>query len=348
MSITARFNSVPTLDAAAAESARQRQNRLTKPTGSLGRLEDLSIQLAAMTGHPLPQVDPAVVFVFAADHGVARNGVSAYPPEVTAQMVLNYVAGGAVINSLARQMEAKLLVADVGVDYEYPADLPILHRKVRRGTLDWSREPAMTTDETVQALEIGFEIVTAEPDLGIAIVGEMGIGNTATAAALTSALLKIPAANVTGRGTGLDGDALARKKAVVADAVARIPTDAPALDILAEVGGLEIAAMAGAIIGAATRRVPVILDGFISSCAALVAERLAPGVRHYLIASHRSQEGGHTAILESLGIQPLLDLGMRLGEASGGAIALPIVRAAVNVLCNVATFGEAGVSDREA
>ena len=204
----------------------------------------------------------------------------------------------------------------------------------------------MTADETTAALSVGYDIVMAEQDLGLMVVGEMGIGNTATAAALASALLGLPAADITGRGTGVEGEALANKKRVVAEAVARLPKDLPAIDVLSRVGGLEIAAMAGAIIAAASRRVPVLVDGFISSCAALVADRIAPGTRDYLIASHRSQEAGHAAILDALGLQPLLDLGMRLGEASGGALAIPLVRTAVNVLANVATFDEAGVSDR--
>jgi len=340
---------IPALDRAAIDAARARQNRLTKPLGSLGALEDLSIRIAGMTGVCPPStaaLDNAVIFVFAADHGVARRGVSAYPPEVTAQMVLNYARGGAVINSLARQMGAKLTVTDVGVDFDFPGDLPINHAKVRKSSRDWSTEAAMTVDETAAALTVGYDIVMAAKELGLIVVGEMGIGNTATAAALASALLGLPAADITGRGTGVEGEALANKKRVVAQAVDSLPKGLPAVDVLSRVGGLEIAAMAGAIIAAATRRVPVLVDGFISTCAALVAERLAPGVRDYLVASHRSQEAGHAAVLDALGLQPLLDLGMRLGEASGGALAIPLVRAAVNVLANVATFDEAGVSDR--
>lgn len=347
MSITRLANTIPAFDESAAKAAAERQNRLTKPTGSLGRLEELSIRLAGITASPLPRVDPAVIFVFAADHGVARRGVSAYPPEVTAQMVLNYARGGAVINCLARQMDAKLTVTDIGVDFDFDADLPINHLKIRKGTRDWSIEAAMTPEETLTAIDAGYNVVTGEESLGLAIVGEMGIGNTATASALAAALLGIPAAEITGRGTGLDGEALARKKAIVDQAVKALPSGLAPVEILGKVGGLEIAAMAGGIIAAASRRVPILLDGFISSTAALVAERLAPGTRHFLIASHRSQEAGHAAVLDALGTHPLLDLGMRLGEASGGALAIPIVRAAVNVLSNVATFGEAGVSDRE-
>jgi len=340
---------IPALDRASIDAARARQNRLTKPLGSLGALEDLSVRIAGMTGVCPPStsvLDNAVIFVFAADHGVAKRGVSAYPPEVTAQMVLNYARGGAVINSLAKQMNARLSVTDVGVDFDFPSDLPINHAKVRKSSRDWSTEPAMTAGETAAALTAGYDTVMAEQDLGLMVVGEMGIGNTATAAALASALLGLPAADITGRGTGVEGEVLANKKRVVAEAVAALPKNLTAIEVLTRVGGLEIAAMAGAIIAAASRRVPVLVDGFISSCAALVADRIAPGVRHYLIASHRSQEAGHAAILDALGLQPLLDLGMRLGEASGGALAIPLVRAAVNVLANVATFDEAGVSDK--
>lgn len=340
---------IPAIDTAALDAARRRQDRLTKPTGSLGRLEDLSIRIAGMTGVcPPAALDPAVIFVFAADHSVAARGVSAYPSAVTAQMVLNYAAGGAVINCLAKQMDAKLTVTDVGVDFDFPPDLPINHCKVRKSTRDWSTEAAMTAGETLQAIEVGYDIVKSESNLGLVAIGEMGIGNTATASALASALLGIPAADITGRGTGVDGEALANKKRIVAEGVARLSKTLTPLDILAEVGGLEIAAMAGAIIAAAERRAPVLIDGFISSCAALVADRLAPGVRGYLVGAHRSQEAGHAAILDALGVHPLIDLGMRLGEGSGAAIAIPIARAAVNVLREVATFDEAGVSDREA
>lgn len=340
------FDAIPDFDLAAANSARARQDRLTKPTGSLGRLEELSIQLAGATGKPIPSVDSGVIFVYAADHGVAAAGVSAYPSEVTAQMVLNYVAGGAVINALARYTRSKLLVADVGVAVDLPDNLPILHRKVRRGTADWSVGPAMSAADAERAILVGYQTFQRQESVGLAAVGEMGIGNTATAAALAAAILRVDAAEVTGRGTGLDDAGMARKIAVVKQGLGRIPRDLGPLEILSELGGLEIAAMVGTILASAAGRVPVILDGFISTCAGLIATRLAPKVAPYLIASHRSPENGHDVVLSALKLTPILDLGMRLGEASGAALAIPIVQASARVLKEVATFDQAGVSDR--
>lgn len=347
MTLSDALISIPTFQQTAANTARLRQDRLTKPSGSLGRLEELSIQIAGITAKSLPSVDPAVVFVYAADHGVAAQGVSAYPAEVTAQMVLNYAAGGAVINVLARQINASLVVTDVGVAHDFPLSLPIGHRKVRRGTADWTVEPAMTEDEALQALEIGFDTFQSQESVGLAIVGEMGIGNTATAAALTAALTGASPRDVTGRGTGLDPAGVERKIAAVEAGLARLRPGLAPLRILTEIGGLEIAAMVGTIVAAAASRTPVLLDGFISTCAGLLASRLAPGVSEYLIAGHRSPENGHSVLLDTLKLTPLLDLGLRLGEASGAALAVPLIRASVAVLGEVATFDEAGVSDRE-
>jgi len=341
------FPVIPAYDIAAAEAATQRQSRLTKPTGSLGRLEALSVQLAGITGSMSPALHPALIAVFAADHGVAAKGVSAYPTEVTTQMVLNYAAGGAVINALARSVGADLVVVDAGVAGDLPADLPVIHRKIRRGTRDWSVEAAMTDQETRQAMTIGADIIRHHPNIGLFAVGEMGIGNTATAAALASALTGTPSDDLVGRGTGVDDAGLANKRKVVAEGVERVKDVTDPYELLIELGGLEIAAMSGAILAAVSRRIPVILDGFISTCAALVVVRLAPGIRDYLIASHRSQERGHSLLLEHLGLAPLLDLDLRLGEASGAALAIPIVRASRDVLRDVATFEQAGVSDRE-
>lgn len=340
------FPEIPPLDTAAAEAATRRQDVLTKPTGSLGRLEALSIRLAAMTGVVSPDLSPALIAVFAADHGVAANGVSAYPREVTAQMVYNYARGGAVINTLARSVGAELVVVDAGVAEDLSPTLQIVHRKVRRGTADWTREPAMTPQETRQAIGIGAEIVTRQR-VGLLAVGEMGIGNTTTAAALAAALTEAPVEALIGRGTGVDDAGLERKRAAVAAGLARLTPGLAPIDILGELGGLEIAAMTGAILAAARRRIPVILDGFISTCAALAAEAISPGAKDYLIASHRSQERGHQVLLETLGLEPLLDLGLRLGEGSGAALAIPIVRASRDVLRDVATFDQAGVSDRD-
>jgi nicotinate-nucleotide--dimethylbenzimidazole phosphoribosyltransferase len=337
---------IPPIDQEAAAAAQARQNRLTKPTGSLGRLEDLTVQLAGIQGKPIPQLDPAVIFIYAGDHGVAVQGVSAYPSEVTAQMVLNFARGGAVINTLANQYQARLYVIDVGVAGDFPANLPIHHHKVRRGTADWTEGPAMTVAEARKALAVGQRLFEETELVGIAIVGEMGIGNTTTAAALVAALTGRSPVDLIGCGTGVDNAGLVRKLTVIEKGLARHRALTDPLEILAALGGLEIAAMTGTILAAAARRVPILLDGFLATTAALVAVKLDPAALPYLIAAHRSPEPGHTVLLETLGLTPLLDLGLRLGEASGAVLALPLVRSAVAVLRDVATFDEAGVTDK--
>ncbi|MDQ2799198.1 MAG: nicotinate-nucleotide--dimethylbenzimidazole phosphoribosyltransferase [Armatimonadota bacterium] len=346
MSTALAFASIPPFDQDAADAARARQNRLTKPTGSLGRLEDLTIQLAGIQGKTIPDIDPAMIFIYAGDHGVAAQGVSAYPAEVTAQMVYNFARGGAVINTLATQLDAKLSVADVGVAEDFPPELPIQHCKIRRGTADWTQGSAMSVEEARQALFTGQTLFQEAGTVGIAIVGEMGIGNTTTATALAAALTGHSPVNLVGRGTGIDSAGLVRKLSVIEKGLARHRGLTDPLDILAALGGLEIAAMAGTMLAAAAQRVPILLDGFITSVAALVASQLDPAISPYFIATHRSPEPGHTVVLDALGLTPLLDLGLRLGEASGAAFTLPLVRLSVAVLRDVATFDEAGVSEK--
>ena len=337
---------IPAFDETAAQAARTRQDQLTKPQGSLGRLEELTIHLAGMTGQAIPSVEPPVIFVYAADHGVAKKGVSAYPAEVTAQMVYNFARGGAVINVVARDLGATLIVTDVGITSEFPADLPIRHSKVKHGTADWTEGPAMTMSELRQALDVGARLFAEAGDVGICLVGEMGIGNTTTAAALSAALLGIDPALLVGRGTGVDDAGLARKLSVIRQGLTRHEALTDPTEILAALGGLEIAAMTGTILASAAARTPILLDGFITAAAALVAVRLDPSVQPYLLASHRSPEPGHGVLLDHLGLTPLLDLGLRLGEASGAALALPLLRMALTILRDVATFDEAGVSDK--
>ena len=327
-----------------------RQEQLTKPAGSLGRLEDLSIRLAGMTGRLDPPLRDAVIFTLAADHGVATEGISAYPREVTAQMVLNFLRGGAAINVLAREVGARVVIADLGVDADFSEHPALRSFKVRPGTSNITLGPAMTVAEAERALDAGRQLVYEElaPGLDIAITGDMGIGNTTSSAALICALTKLDPAGVVGRGTGVDDEGLARKVAAV---IRALEVNAGAIEpgplqTLAAVGGLEIAGLAGVILEAAERRKPVLIDGFISGAAALVAASMAPAVTGYLIASHRSQELGHALVLEHLGLRPLLDLDLRLGEGTGAALALPIVRASVRLLNEMATFGEAGVSER--
>ena len=324
-------------------AAREHLDRLTKPPGSLGRLETLVVQLAGISGSASPRIERPAVVVFAADHGVTAQGVSAYPSSVTAQMVANFEAGGAAINVLARAAGAELVVVDVGVAGTGPSAAS----RIRAGTRDMTVEPAMTRDEVVAALAVGREVVQGLVGEGCDAIalGEMGIGNTTAASALVAALTGRAPAEVTGRGTGLDADAVRHKVAVIERALERHqPRSDDALGALAAVGGLEIAALVGAMVAAAEAHVPVVLDGFITGAAALVAVGIAPNVGPRLIASHRSAEPGHRVVLEQLGLQPLLDLDLRLGEGSGAALALPLIRAATRILDEMATFDSAGIT----
>ena len=344
------------LDADAMAETARRLDRLTKPPGSLGRLESLAVVLGGIRGAPVTAIERPAIVVFAGDHGVTHQGVSPYPSDVTRQMVANFAAGGAAINVLASVAGADLVVVDVGVAGA-PVDavtdlarrITVVDARVRSGTRDLSLEPAMTPDEVMVAMTVGRRVADDLLDGGCDLlgVGEMGIGNTTASSAVVAALLGRPAEAVTGRGTGLDDAGVRRKAEVVRAALAaHRPDPKRPLDALAAVGGLEIAALVGAILGAAARRVPVVLDGFITGAAALVAARLAPALPARLIASHRSAEPGHRIVLEELGLEPLLDLDLRLGEASGAALAMPIVSAAARILGEMATFDDAGVSDR--
>jgi nicotinate-nucleotide--dimethylbenzimidazole phosphoribosyltransferase len=340
---------IPALDTAAAQAARARLDRLTKPPGSLGVLEDLAVRLAAITARVKPPVTQPVVLIAAADHGVVAEGVSPYPQAVTAQMVQNFLAGGAAINVLAGVAGARVVVVDAGVAAELPEHPRLVRAAVARGTGNLLHAPAMARDVALQAMLRGAAIVAAEAETGtdLLALGEMGIGNTTSAACLTSAYAGAPPEQTTGRGTGVDDAGLARKRAVVAGALARArPGRLDPLGILAELGGLEIALLAGAIFAAAARRIPVVLDGYISTSAALAATAIAPAVRGFLIAGHRSAEPGHRLALAHLELRPLLELDMRLGEGSGAALAIPLVQAAARIMRDMATFESAGVSDR--
>ncbi len=334
-------------DSAAAEAARARQGRLTKPPGSLGRLEELAERIAGITGRAVPTLGRGVVFVMAADHGVAAAGVSAYPREVTAAMVRNFLAGGAAVNALASFAGFRVSVTDCGVASDLPASPGLRIRKVRPGTDDLSRGPAMSRDEARRSVEIGIEVFDEEwssKTFDAAVAGEMGIGNTTSAAAIVAAMTGEPPRMVTGRGTGIDDVGLERKIAAVERALAvNRPDPGDALDVLAKVGGFEIGAMAGVFLAAAARRLPVLVDGFISSAAALIARGLHPVAGEYMIAGHRSVEPGQAAALEVLGLEPVLDLGMRLGEGTGAVLAAAVCRAACEAHARMATFEEAGV-----
>lgn len=345
------------LDEPAMTAAAAHLDRLTKPPGSLGRLESLVVTLAGITGRPDVTVGRRAVIIAAADHGVARQGVSAYPQEVTAQMVANFLAGGAAISVLAARAGATLTVIDVGVAGEIPAVADtsgrggrLVSARVRAGTADMTVGPAMTHDEALAAIAVGLRVGAAAVAQGVDLVavGEMGIGNTTAASALTAVLTATPHEPVTGRGTGLDADGLARKRAAVGAAIrVNAPDATDPVGVLAGVGGLEIAALVGVILAAVAARIPVLLDGFITGAAALVAAALAPGVAPRLLAAHRSAEPGHAVILAQLGLAPLLDLDLRLGEGSGAVLGMDLVGAAVAIRDGMATFTSAGVSGRE-
>lgn len=341
--------SIPPLDPAAMEAARQRQERLTKPRGSLGRLEDIAIQAAGMTANPTPRVRNKVVLVMAGDHGVAAEGVSAYPQEVTRQMVLNFLQGGAAINAFARLAEARVMVVDMGVAADLPLNHGLITRKIGYGTANLTHGPAMSREQAIESIVQGADIAGQEAAQGMDILatGDMGIGNTTPSAAIAAALTTAPVETIVGRGTGIDDEGLQRKLAAVRQGLeTNRPDRRDALDVLSKVGGFEIGGLAGAILGAAAHRKPVVIDGFISASAAMIAVSLAPVAREYLIAAHASAENGHRAMLEWLQIQPLLDLGMRLGEGTGAVLAMHLVDAACRALAEMATFDEAGVSEK--
>ena len=337
-------------DREAEEAATRRWNNLTKPEGSLGRLEELADRIAGITGSSRPRVRRKGVLVFAADHGVAQEGVSAYPPSVTAAMVRNFLDGGAAISVLSRWLDAQLTVIDVGVDSPPAPDRDGFRcRKIRKATRNFLHEPAMTLEEARRAVEVGAIAVEEARDAGVEIlaVGDMGIGNTTSASALTAALTREPVGRLVGSGTGVSPEGLRRKVQVVEQALARHRKEPwEPWDVLCSVGGLEIAAMGGAFLRAASLRVPVLVDGFIASSAALWASTLAPQLPHRLLASHRSQEPGHRIVLEHLQLRPYLELEMRLGEATGAALALALCDAACRLLDEMATFEEAEVSRR--
>ncbi|MDR5874678.1 nicotinate-nucleotide--dimethylbenzimidazole phosphoribosyltransferase [Halomonas sp. CUBES01] len=345
LSLVSRITPV---DARAGERTRAYLDTLTKPPGSLGQLEALAIQLGAITGTATPSVSSPSVVVFAADHGVAEEGVSAFPQAVTAQMVANFANGGAAINVFARQIGARVDVVDVGV--AAPLDLPdVIDARVRAGTANFTKADAMSRDETLAAMGAGVAAVERARYAGARtiIVGEMGIANTTASSAMLAVFCAVPVAQVVGAGTGITGAQQAHKVAVIEQAIdARQPDPDDPLAVLGKLGGLEIAAMTGAYFAAALHRLPAIVDGFIATVAALTACRLCPAVRGYLVFGHQSEEPGHLTALEALEAKPLLNLGMRLGEGSGAALAYPLLQAATAMLNEMATFADAGISDK--
>ena len=337
-------------------SIQRRLDNLTKPPGSLGRLEELAQWYVSIRagGFTTPEACPRptrkTIFTMAGDHGIARKGVSAYPPEVTPQMVLNFLRGGAGINVLARHVGARVVVVDCGIAADLEAQPGLVVRKVAYGTNDMSEGPAMTRAQAIESIELGVACVEDEMKAGLGLIGtgDMGIGNTSPSTAMLAAFTGRPVTEIIGRGTGVDDERLAEKQRMIEQALAVNQPDADdPLDVLAKVGGFEIGAIAGLCLAGARRRIPVVVDGFISTAGALLATRLQPAVKDYLLSAHKSTERGHVAMLRELGIKPILDLQLRLGEGTGAALAMGLVEAGVRILTEMATFADACVAERE-
>ena len=346
--ITDILKKIKPIDKKIMEEAQKRLDSLTKPLGSLGRLEETAKLIVGITGNLKPVLNKKVVFTFAGDHGVTDEGVSAYPKAVTAQMVYNFLRDGAAINVLARHANARVVVADLGVAEDLKTCDQLVIKKIGYGTKNMAHGPAMTKDEAIKSIEAGIDIFEKEFSKGIdiACTGEMGIGNTTAASAITAVFTKKHLANITGRGTGLDHKGLEKKIAVIKQALdTNKPDQSNPIDVLAKVGGFEIGGLAGVILAAAAKKIPVVVDGFISGAAALVAFGIEPKVKDYLIASHNSVESGHKVIWDYLGLKPLLDLNLRLGEGTGAVLSLSIIEASIKILNEMATFAQANVSE---
>ena len=348
MNLDETLKRIRPLDRSSEDAAQRRLDSLTKPRGSLGRMEELAWRIAVIQDKVPPRLGRKVLFVFAADHGITQEGVSAYPKDVTAQMTYNFLNGGAAINVLARHHGVTTEVIDVGVDHEFAAPPGLRNCKIRRGTANFARGPAMTRGEASRSVELGIRLVkeAATENLFLLGAGDMGIGNSSSAAAVLCALTSAAPADAVGRGTGIDDATLARKIDAIERGLQINQPDAnDPLDVLAKVGGLEIGAMTGVILGAAAFRVPMVLDGFISGAAALLAQRLCPHVRDVLFASHLSAEKSHGSILDALKLAPVLDLQMRLGEGTGACLLMGVIEASVRIMGEMATFESAGVKE---
>lgn len=339
-----------------ADEAQIRLDCLTKPVGSLGRLEEFVRRLVAITGNSMPVLDRKIIFTFAGDHGVADEGVSAYPKEVTRQMVFNFLNGGAAINVLARHAGAEVVVVDIGVDFDFEALredaqtlVPFQIKKVVRGTKNMRKGPAMSRQEAERSIETGIRLAEEYAEKGYKIMGtgEMGIANTTPSSAIAAVLTGRSVTDLTGRGTGINDEALNNKIRVIEDSISvNKPDPNDPVDVLSKVGGAEIGGIAGLIIGAAAMKIPVVIDGFISTAGALIAHSLEPRTKDYMFAAHTSVEKGHKAMLERIGLKPILDLDMRLGEGTGAALAMLLIEAGLKIYKEMATFGEAGVSEK--
>jgi len=338
------------IDPVATKKAQERLDSLTKPLGSLGRLEELAKQICGITGKEGPLLRNKVIFTLASDHGVTEEGISAYPKEVTAQMVYNFLSGGAGINVLANHVGARVVIVDIGVSSDLKPCPQLVIKKINYGTKNMARGPAMTRDEAIRAICAGIEIFEDEFKAGIDIAGtgDMGIGNTTASSAITAVFTKKPIEEITGRGTGLDDKGLKNKIDIIKKSISlNKPDSSDPIDVLSKVGGFEIAGLAGIILAASAKKVPVVIDGFISGAAALIAFNIEPRVKDYMIAGHCSVESGHKVILEHIGLKPLFDLDLRLGEGTGGALGIGLADAAIKILTQMATFKAANVSEKK-
>ena len=337
------------IDGSLTAKTQKRLDNLTKPQGSLGRLEELAKKVVDITGNEHPSLKNKVIFTMAGDHGVAAEKVSAFPQEVTPQMVYNFINGGAGINVLARHVDARVVVVDMGTVADLKPSPELKIKKINHGTKNMTKGPAMTTEEAIKAIESGIEVFEEEFTKGVDIAGtgDMGIANTTSSSAITSAITGEAVENITGRGTGIDDKGLSNKVTVIRKALnVNKPKPKDGIDVLSKVGGFEIGGLVGVILGASSKRVPVVIDGFISGAAALIAYQIEPKVKDYMIAAHSSVERGHKAIFNYIGIEPILDLNLRLGEGTGAALAMSIIEAGVKILIQMATFKAAGVSEQ--
>lgn len=342
------INNIKSVNGEWSDIAQKHLDNLTKPIGSLGRLEEFARRLVAITETNMPSLDKKVIFTFAGDHGVADEGVSAFPKEVTPQMVLNFLNGGAGINVLARHAGAEVVVVDIGVDFDFKGAEGLVSKKVVSGTMNMRKGPAMTKNEAEKCINTGIELANEYAGKGYKIfgTGEMGIANTTPSSAIASVLTGKPVPEVTGRGTGISDSALYNKIKVINDAISiNKPDPEDPIDLLAKIGGAEIGGIAGLIIGAAANKIPVVIDGFISTAGALIAYFLEPKTRDYMFAAHTSVEIGHNAMLEKMGLKPILNLDLRLGEGTGAALAMLVIEAGLKIYKEMATFSEAGVSE---
>lgn len=332
------------------EVAQKHLDNLTKPPGSLGRLEEFAKQLVAISENPRPELDKKVVFTFAGDHGVTEEGVSAYPKEVTQQMIFNFIRGGAGINVIARHAGAEVVVIDIGVDHDFGKLAGLTTMKVIRGTRNFTKEPAMTVDEAIKCIEVGIKLASDYTKKGYKIfgTGEMGIGNTTPSSAIASVLTGRPVSEVTDKGTGISKESLKRKIKIIEEGIKlNRPDPESAIDVLCKVGGAEIGGIAGLILGAAANRIPVVIDGFISTAGAMIAYCLQPEVKDYMFAAHNSTEIGHAAMLDKMGLKPIFDMNLRLGEGTGAALAMIMIEAGLKIYKEMATFKEAGVAGKQ-